>query len=47
MSSNTRTEQMTDEHKTRYSKTCFVRPLIFSTENGRKRQVTFQRGGDE
>ena len=28
-----------------YSKTCFVRPLDFSTENSRKMQVGLQRIG--
>ena len=27
-----------------YSKTCFVRPLVFSTENGRKKQVAYKEG---
>ena len=26
-----------------YNKTCFARPLVFSTENGRKRQVALPR----
>ena len=26
----------------RYSKPCFVRPLVFSTENGRKKWVSLQ-----
>ena len=31
--------------KTNYSKICFVRSLVFSTENGHKRQVTRERRG--